>query len=152
MSFSDQDDTEDLEDPSDPLEESRSPLSRPESPTPVAAMSRSTSPCEWTDVGASPPAAKKVKHKKRPDDDVELQKLMFLKQMAAKVDSDPPDAYTTFGNQVASELRLIKDQANLTRLKRNIINMIYDTQDSERNTSSSSSQVPSTLPSPPPSI
>lgn len=68
--------------------------------------------------------------------DVELQKLEALKQQAAKVEADPtPDAFTTYGNQVATELRLLQDTVIITRLKSN---MIYDAQDAERNKSSSS--------------
>lgn len=60
--------------------------------------------------------------------------------MATKVEVDPtPDAFTAFGNQVADELRLLQDTAILNRLKWNIMNMVYDAQDGERNRSSSSS-------------
>ncbi|XP_062861167.1 uncharacterized protein LOC134323555 [Trichomycterus rosablanca] len=83
--------------------------------------------------------AKGVKRKRRSEADVELQKLVVLKQMAAKVDADStPDVFTTFGNQVALELRQIQDPAIVTRLKRNIMNMIYDAQEHERSRPSSS--------------
>lgn len=48
--------------------------------------------------------------------------------MAAKLDAyPPPDAFTTFIHQVASELRQLQEPANLTRLKRKIVNMILKT-------------------------
>ena len=74
--------------------------------------------------------------------------------MAARVEAEPtPDAFTTFGNQVASELRLIQDPALLTSLKRNIMNQIYDAQDAERHRISSGPATPHTFEaeaSPPP--
>lgn len=92
-------------------------------------MSRSAFPCGLLNVEASPTgahapsAARGVKRKGRSDNDIELQKHLSLKQMAANVDTDSADAFTTFGNQVALELRIIKHHVNLTRLKRNIMNM-----------------------------
>lgn len=79
-----------------------------------------------------------IKRKARVSD-IELQKLAVLKQMAANVEVDPtPNAFTTFGNQVAAELSLFQDTAIVTTLKWNIMNMIYDAQDTEINRSSSS--------------
>ncbi|XP_062239063.1 uncharacterized protein wu:fb74b10 [Platichthys flesus] len=136
MSLCELDDSEEQEDHSDSFESVL--LSRPETPeTLMPRVLRSASSCELSDEGASPTrepaqsAPRGVKRKARTED-IELQKLLVLKQMAAKVDADHADGFTTFGNQVASELRLISDPANLTRLKRQIVNMIYDTQDSER--------------------
>lgn len=115
-------------------------------------------PPEWTYEGASSspsptstagralpgePRARGVKRKGKSEKDIELMKLAFLKQMAARIDADPtPDAFTAFGNQVAAELRQIEDPSYLTRLKRNIMNMIYDTQDTERSGSSSRAPPP----------
>jgi len=80
-----------------------------------------------------------IKRKARAVSDVELQKLALLKEMVAKVEVAPtPDAFTTFGNQVVAELRLLQDTAIVTRLKKNIMNMIYDAQYGEINRSSSS--------------
>ena len=136
VSLCELDDSEEQEDHSDSFESAL--LSRPDTPeTLMPRVLRSASSCELSDEGASPTrepaqsASRGVKRKARTED-IELQKLLVLKQMAAKVDADQADGFTTFGNQVASELRLIKDPANLTRLKRRIVNMIYDTQDSER--------------------
>ncbi|XP_047457713.1 THAP domain-containing protein 6-like isoform X2 [Mugil cephalus] len=53
-------------------------------------------------------------------------------------ESDPaPDAFTAFGNQVASELRRLKDTENVRRLKKDIMNMIHETRDAERDRSQS---------------
>jgi len=74
-----------------------------------------------------------------PETDVELQKLEVLKRMAAKVDVQPtPDALTAFGNQVVLELRQIQDPGYLARLKKNIMVMINDAHETERNRSFSS--------------
>lgn len=76
------------------------------------------------------------KCKRISETDIELQKLEVLKTMAAKVDAEPTqDALTAFGNQVVLELRQIKDPGYLARLKKNIMVMIYDTQETERNRS-----------------
>ncbi|KAM9342392.1 uncharacterized protein KZ484_015105 [Pholidichthys leucotaenia] len=105
------------------------------SPTPSASTLCSDSlfaPIDDSDFPADVPQPITKKRKKRSENDIEVQKLGFLKQMAARIEGDPPDACATFGNQVASEMRLIQDQVSVTRLKRNIMNMIYDVQDDER--------------------
>lgn len=148
MPPSDQDNTEDPDDydldySTDSLNELQTPLSRPNTPTPT---SHTFSPVECLDSPSTSSrnagvesSTRGTKRKARSVSDVELQKLAVLKEMAAKIEVDPtPDAFTTFGNQVAAELRLLQDTAIVTRLKRNIMNMIYDAQDSERNRSSSS--------------
>lgn len=126
------------------------PLSAGTPPLRTPSTSRVASPHE--DSPASSPGSRKtleesstkqVKRKRRSENDIELQKLVVLKQMASKVEADStPDVFTTFGNQVASELRLIQEPEILTRLKRNIMNMIYDAQDNERSRSSSSPAPP----------
>ncbi len=115
------------------LNDLQSTLSIPSTPTPTSCTS---SPVECLDspsiasTNVVQSSTRGIKRKSRSVPDVELQKLDVLKQMAAKVEVDPtPDAFTTFGNQVASELRLLQDAANVTRRKRNIMNMIYDAQD-----------------------
>lgn len=146
VSFSEQDDGEDRPDtPStastsntasslDSSDEGTSSTAVEETPLPVSTDTRNTQMESST---------RRVKRKWRSETDIELQKLVFLKQIAAKGAADlTADAFTTFGNQVASELRLIQDPAYLTRLKRNIMNMIYDTQDTERNRSFSSHAPP----------
>lgn len=137
----DQDDG-DLDDSTESFNDLQTTLSTPCTPTPTSCTS---SPVECLDspsiasTNSVESSTRGIKRKSRSVPDVELQKLAVLKQMAAKVEADPtPDAFTTFGNQVASELRLLQDAANVTRLKRNIMNMIYDAQDAERNISSSS--------------
>lgn len=86
----------------------------------------------------SPPLFKKDTHtskitKKRElkGSDIELQKLSVLKQMANVVQNTNNDSFNLFGQQIAEELRKIKDNMVQTRLKRNIMNMIYDAQESE---------------------
>ncbi|KAM6904503.1 uncharacterized protein FYW49_014592 [Xenentodon cancila] len=108
-----------------------------EIPSPVSNGSRKTQ-AETSSRG--------VKRRGSSENDIELQKLDFLKRMAARVEAEPvPDAFTTFGNQVASELRLIQDPALLTSLKRSIMNLIYDAQDSERQRTSSGPPTPHTF-------
>jgi len=145
---SDEVNTEDPEDydldySTDSLNELKTPLSGAKTPTPT---SHTSSPVECFDSPSTSSrnagvesSTRGIKRKARAVSDVELQKLAVLKEMAAKVEVDPtPDAFTTFGNQVAAELRLLQDTAIVTRLKRNIMNMIYDAQDGEINRSSSS--------------
>lgn len=45
-----------------------------------------------------------------------------------EVDATPdatPDAFTTFGNKVASELRILNNTPKTSRLKRNMISRLY---------------------------
>lgn len=147
LSPSDQDNTEDpdydLDYSTDSLNKLQTLQSRPNRPKPT---SHTSSPVEFLDSPSTSirnegveSSTRGIKRKARAVCDVELQKLAVLKEMAAKVEVDPtPDAFTTFGNQVVAELRLLQDTAIVTRVKRNIMNMIYDAQDSERNGSSSS--------------
>lgn len=67
------------------------------------------------------------------ESDAELQKLDFLKPMSARTEAPASalDQFATFGNHVASELQQIQDPSSLRRLKRSILNLIYDAQDSE---------------------
>lgn len=51
--------------------------------------------------------------------------------MANIVQNTSTDSFTLFGQQVADEMRKIKDNMTQTRLKRNIMTMIYDAQESE---------------------
>ncbi|XP_048838557.1 uncharacterized protein wu:fb74b10 [Brienomyrus brachyistius] len=158
VSFSDQDDMEHHDNLTDLLGQPavKSPQSRPGTPSAAAASAP-----EWLNDEASPALANEapspvpsaasreareesgargVKRKRRSESGIEQQRLFVLKQMAAKFDADPvPDALTTFGNHVACEIRQLQDPANLTKLKRDIINMIYDAQDAERSSLSSSS-------------
>lgn len=91
------------------------------------------------------PSKKRCKEK-HTELDIELQKLATLKQMSSKVlaigakQRDDPEA--SFGNQVATELRQIKDISIKTRVKRNIMTLLYDAQDSEINIRSPTSYNP----------
>lgn len=131
--------------------------SRPDTP-PAASTSYTLSSLESSNERGSPTAfretaltastdssaqkvwsTRKEKRKRMSEKDIELQKLEVLKKMAAKVDAEPtPDTLTAFGNQVVLEIRLIQDPVQLSRLKKSIMIMIYDSQETERNRSLSS--------------
>lgn len=116
-------------------DEGTSATAAEEIPSPVSNGSRKTR--------GETSSGRAAKHRGSSENDIELQKLEFLKRMAAKVEAEPtPDTFTTFGNQVASEMRLIQDPALLTSLKRNIMNQIYDTQDAERHRATSGPPTP----------
>ncbi|XP_073731832.1 uncharacterized protein [Misgurnus anguillicaudatus] len=83
------------------------------------------------------------KRKRVSEGAIELQKLDLLKQMVAQVDSQPTmDTLSSFGNQVALELRDIQDPVLVSQLKRSIMVLIYNAQETDRNRSLSSSGQP----------
>lgn len=97
--------------------------------------------------------SKITKKRELKGSDIELQKLSVLKQMANVVQNTNNDSFNLFGQQIAEELRKIKDNMVQTRLKRNIMNMIYDAQESEMytqqqhaTTSHTSSKYPAVYP------
>ena len=116
MSFSDVEDDEDEEHnvQSDHESESQTPTpGTPLSPaSPSPALSGASSPVSNS---ASTSAASKqpVKRRKSTTDsnEIELQKLVVLKQMAAKVDEEE-DHWAIFGKGVANEMRQIKKKQN----------------------------------------
>lgn len=72
------------------------------------------------------------KKKRKSDiDTFEQQKLDLLQQMSASVLA-PPDEYHSFGSQVAVELRLIKNTSIQTKVKRQIMNALYDAQEADQ--------------------
>ncbi|XP_043086130.1 uncharacterized protein wu:fb74b10 [Puntigrus tetrazona] len=73
------------------------------------------------------------KRSRSSDSDIELQKLEVLKQMSAKVLENPaPDAASVFSGQVAMEYRLLRDPGVQMRVRRQIMALLYEAQDSER--------------------
>jgi len=93
-----------------------------------------------SDSGKQPRLSNNPPKRKRVSDDVlELQKLDLLKHMVAQVDSHPPrDTLTSFGNQVALELRDIQNPVLLSQVKRSIMILIYNAQENDRSGSLSS--------------
>ncbi|KAL3992616.1 interferon gamma receptor 1 [Sarotherodon galilaeus] len=69
---------------------------------------------------------------KSAEHSIEMTKLSLLQQVQQTLSASNADSEELFGQQVASELRNIKDRALQLRLKRNIMNMIYDTQEAEQ--------------------
>lgn len=69
---------------------------------------------------------------KSTEHSIEMTKLSLLQQVQQTLSASNADSEELFGQQVASELRNIKDRALQLRLKRNIMNMIYDTQEAEQ--------------------
>ncbi|XP_015248611.1 PREDICTED: uncharacterized protein LOC107096463 [Cyprinodon variegatus] len=61
---------------------------------------------------------------------LEMAELSLLQQIQKTLVSNA-DSTELFGQQVASELRNIRDRAIQLRLRRNIMNMIYDAQEAE---------------------
>ncbi|XP_016373045.1 uncharacterized protein LOC107712335 [Sinocyclocheilus rhinocerous] len=88
-----------------------------------------------------------LKRRKADTDTVEQQKLKLLQQMSASVLASP-DACSSFGNQVAVELRLIKNTSLQTRVKRKIMNALFEAQEADQSSSSSSSHMPPPIYSP----
>ncbi|KAL3976395.1 hypothetical protein ACER0C_022281 [Sarotherodon galilaeus] len=82
------------------------------------------------DLSAAPrvqkPSPKSAEHS------IDMAKLSLLQQVQKILSGSNADSEELFGQQVASELRNIKDRALQLRLKRNIMNMIYDTQEAEQ--------------------
>ncbi|XP_038153207.1 uncharacterized protein LOC119791263 isoform X2 [Cyprinodon tularosa] len=76
---------------------------------------------------------KQVATKKKPESaqSLEMAKLSLLQQIQRTLASNE-DSNELFGQQVASELRNIRDGAVQLRLKRNIMNMIYDALEADR--------------------
>lgn len=93
------------------------------------------------------PAFFRSEKRKVTESEIELQKLEYLKQMSASVNSgfsQPCDSAAAFGQQVAAELRAIQDPVTLARLKKNIMNLVYDTLEATLNTPPPTYTTPST--------
>lgn len=66
------------------------------------------------------------------ESNIEMAKLTLLKQVHSTLSAANNDSLEVFGQQVANELRNIKDKAVQLRLRRNIMNMLYDAQEAEQ--------------------
>ncbi|KAF4114160.1 hypothetical protein G5714_004383 [Onychostoma macrolepis] len=88
-----------------------------------------------------------LKRRKADTDTVEQQKLKLLQQMSASVLA-PPDACSFFGNQVAVELRLIKNTSIQTGVKRKIMNALFEAREADQSSTSPSSHMPPLIYSP----
>lgn len=110
-----------------------SPMSsRPGTPL----TTRSSTPVNIADITPTEEDAQTRSHapqrqgkRKASEGNVEFQKLAILKQISGAF--KPPDDEDTFAKQVASELRQVKDPAIKVRVKRNIMELLYDAQESE---------------------
>ncbi|XP_016295371.1 uncharacterized protein LOC107653215 [Sinocyclocheilus anshuiensis] len=79
------------------------------------------------------PRSTSGKRTRSSESDIELQKLEVLKQMSAKVLEHPsPDAAAVFSSQVAMEYRLLRDPSVQMRVRRQIMALLYEAQDSEK--------------------
>jgi len=78
---------------------------------------------------------------KSSDSNIEMAKLTLLKQVHSTL-SATNYCLEMFDQQVANELRNVKDNALQLRLRRNIMNMLYDAQEAER---ASQYQLPTTI-------
>ncbi|KAF7200673.1 uncharacterized protein [Nothobranchius furzeri] len=149
----------------DAMAAEREPLSDPDDD--VSQMSEETSVEEQSiplndDEDFSPyvspprPAKKPKKSQTEPKADaIEMEKLKILQQMATAFQagrSRPSSANSdsNFGAQVAEELRLIKNPLIKTRLKRKIMNDLYEAQENDDIDArpSNSYQLPPTYPVP----
>lgn len=69
---------------------------------------------------------------KPSDSNNEMAKLTLLKQVHSTLSATNNDCLEMFGQQVANELRNVKDKALQLRIRRNIMNMLYDAQEAEQ--------------------
>ena len=77
------------------------------------------------------------KNKVATIDPIEHEKLEILKQITTAIQR-PADSEDTFGKQVAEEIRLIQNPLIKTRLKRKLMNDIYEAQECDQALPSSS--------------
>ncbi len=85
------------------------------------------------------PTTKAQPKKRRQSEDIEIQKLTVLKEMSAfvqnassKQSAAAANSEATFGHQVAIEISNIKDNTLRISVKRKIMNIIYEAQESEQ--------------------
>ncbi|XP_070406363.1 uncharacterized protein [Nothobranchius furzeri] len=67
---------------------------------------------------------------KKSEQNLEMVKLSLLKQVQSSLSQS--DAEEQFGQQVAAEMRNVKDKHSQLRLRRSIMNLIYDAQEAEQ--------------------
>lgn len=99
--------------------------SRP-SPQLNSPESASSHPSPVTANKPDRPHKSKQKSKDRGADDLEIEKVAILKNVSQTLLGASQDADETFGRQVVSEIKQIKDPATKMRLRRNILCMIYE--------------------------
>ena len=109
----------------------------PEDLEPVAS-SGTTPPHACT---PEPPNLAKKRKKVQSPDEIEIQKVNILQQMSKVIAENrnrpvQTDSDTTFGVQVAAELRSINNPILKTRVKRQIMAALYEAQESELSMSS----------------
>uniref|UniRef100_A0A1A8JEE4 MADF domain-containing protein n=3 Tax=Nothobranchius TaxID=28779 RepID=A0A1A8JEE4_NOTKU len=145
----------------DALAAERDPIGDPDDD--VSQMSEETSVEEQSslhnDDDFSPPVSPsrpaKRQKKSQSADDIEMEKLKILQQMAAAFGAGKSRSGafsdSNFGAQVAEELRLIKNHLIKTRVKRKIMNDLYEAQEKDAMDAqpSTSYQPPPTYPVPP---
>lgn len=78
------------------------------------------------------PRISKPKAKSSDATNIKLAELSLLKQVHSMLSSTANDSEEVFGQQVANELRNIKDQVDQHRVKRNIMNLLYDAPEAEQ--------------------
>lgn len=105
--------------------------------SPVSVTQEEENPLNTSQVTESTvlPVKRPRMHKpksKSADHSIELAKLSLLQQVQDTLSASNADSEELFGQQVASELRSIKDRTLQLRLRRNIMNIIYDTQEAEQ--------------------
>ncbi|XP_063048451.1 uncharacterized protein LOC134442034 [Engraulis encrasicolus] len=115
-------------DSDDGEEDSIVSMSNTPSPVTVTPDEETTPPTESTGQAVKRPRATKPTMKAA---DMEMVKLSLLQRVQNTLESPPADAEEVFGQQVASEVRSIKDRVLQLRLKRDIMNLIYDAQEAE---------------------
>lgn len=96
----------------------------------VSVLEGETSESVW-DYTVKKPRLAKAKEKPS-DSNIEMEKLKLLKQVHSTLSATNNDCLEVFGQQVANELRNVKDKAMQLRLRRSIMNMLYDAQEAEQ--------------------
>ncbi|XP_048054368.1 uncharacterized protein LOC125273144 [Megalobrama amblycephala] len=73
----------------------------------------------------------KQKSRDKSSDELEIEKVNILKNMSESLVDASKDVDQTFGKQVVTEMKLIKDPLTKMRLRRNILMMLYDAHENE---------------------
>lgn len=116
-----------LSPPSTSAQSSRSSVSAT-----VEGETSSTELASHHDETPKRPRFSKAKGKSSDANNVELAKLTLLKQVHNTLSSTTNDSEEVFGQQVANELRSIKDRVLQLRVRRNIMNILYDALEAEQ--------------------
>lgn len=73
----------------------------------------------------------KQKLREKSFDEVEMEKVTVLKKLSETLVDAGKDVDQTFGKQVVTEIKMIKDPLTKMRLRRNILMMLYDAHEKE---------------------